>query len=367
MSRLPRLLTWALALALLGAGLAACGDDDEGAGIPTDTGTEVPDAYRIVYEVITPDSTGQEERIVHRPFEAHVVERDAEGATTAERWSTLGQLVTRSQGGEVVRIDTAVAPSASDVRPDRFAARLLEAGKLTAGTPGRIGERPCTRVKDAGAVLTAPPAGSDQAGGSLPVLVERCIDEQGLVLEERWTTAGGERVLTKRAIELEVGEDAPDIVVPDADPLPLEQGNGAVRELDADEVPPFAEVWSLPAPAGFGFVGRYAVQPPRLSQAALTSDPDVALYTDVWERGGDLLLLDQGASQSGATPFDPASALGPVDVPGIGAAELAVDLRLAEVRFARPDGGFVRLAGTVPLDELLRLAATLQHTAAVAP
>ena len=365
MRRASPLLAWGLALALLAGGLTACGDDGDGGGdgLPEVEGRTAPEAYRIVYRVLTPESSGEEERVVHRPFDAHVVERDGQGNVTAERWSTLGRLVTRSQGAEAVRIDTAIAPAASDVRPDLFAERLEAAGDLAPGSEGRIGGRPCTRVREAGTIGTARPTdeGTPQTG-SLQVVVERCVDAVGLVLEERWTTPGGERVLTKRAVELEVGDDVPEIDPPEADALPAEQGNGAVRELEADAPPPFLEAWSLPTPDGFTFVGRYAVQPARVATSpdVLTRDPDVALYTDVWERDGDLLVLDQGASQSGTLPFDPRSSLGPVDVTGIGPAELAVDLRIAEVRLTRPEGGFVRLAGTLDPDELLALARTLE-------
>ena len=367
MSRTALLLASMAALALLAGTVAACGDDDgAGGGLPAVAGTTAPDAYRIVYSVVTPDSSSEEERVVQRPFDAHVIERDGQGHVTAERWSTLGELVTRSQGGEAVRIDTAIALAASDLRPDRFTEPLEAAGKLKAGDAGQIGGRPCTRAKEVGAVLTAPPVSSQDPGGSLPVLVERCVDAVGLVLEERWTTAGGERVLTKQAVELEVGDDVPDIDVPDAPALPAEQGNGAVRELEAGAPPPFLEAWTLPAPAGFTFVGRFAVQPARLSQSAtaLASDADVALYTDVWRRGGDLVILDQGASQSGTTPFDSRSTIGPVAVPGLGSAELAMDLRIAEVRLTRPEGGFVRVAGTLDPEDLVALAGTLQQEGA---
>ena len=79
----------------------------------------------------------------------------------------------------------------------------------------------------------------------------------------------------------------------------------------------------------------------------------------MWRRGPDLLLLDQGASTTGSAPFDPKSALGPIEVAGVGAATLAVDLRLAEVRFIRPDGGFARLAGTIDPKDLVAIADTM--------
>jgi hypothetical protein len=94
----------------------------------------------------------------------------------------------------------------------------------------------------------------------------------------------------------------------------------------------------------------------------VAGQPGIGLYTDVWRRGPDLLLLDQGASETGGPPFDASSRLGPITVPGLGPADLAVDSRLAEVRFTRPDGGFARLAGTVDPKDLVALAATLTVT-----
>ena len=367
--RVRRALAWGLVAAVLSSAAVGCGDDDGDDGrLPAVEGTAAPEAYRIVYQVLTPDSTSEEERIVHRPFDAHVIERDADGNVTAERWSALGVLVTRSQGGEAVAIDTAIAAAASDLRPDRFGDRLEAAGKLEAGEAVSVSGRACTRAKEVSAVAVAPDGTSGSTPTTVPVLVERCVDALGLVLEERWTTVGGERVLTKRAIDLDLGDDVPPIEVPDVAPLPPEQGNGAVREVEAGAIPPFQEAWALPAPAGFTFVGRYAVQPARLGSAgAAAGEADLALYTDVWERDGDLLLLDQGASRSGNPPFDPDTVLGPVELPGLGGAELALDLRLAEVRLRRPDGGFVRVAGTVDPDELVELAGTLQRQAGATP
>jgi hypothetical protein len=181
------------------------------------------------------------------------------------------------------------------------------------------------------------------------------------VLEERWVTKGGETVLTKRAIELEVGHDVPALHVPKAEPLSAAQGNGAVKEVPRDQAPPFAEVFHLDTPKGWTFVGRYAVQPARLNPAGggIPDDLRVALYTDVWRRGPDLLLLDQGATTATAPPFDAKSALGPLLLKGLGDATLAVDLRIAEVRFSRADGGFARLAGTIDPKALVDLAGQL--------
>lgn len=262
-----------------------------------------------------------------------------------------------------MRLETAIAPSASDERPDVFADDLVKVGRLTAGTPGQVGGRACTRTSQPQSVVTQGGANATSGtNGALPVKVTTCSDRQGIVLEEGWTSAaGGTPLLTKRAVELQLDADVPAIHIPPADPLPAAQGNGAVRKVAADQKITFAETFHLPAPKGFTFVGRYAVVPARLGSTgtSLPAEAGVALYTDVWQRGPDLLLLDQGATTTGSVPFDPKTTLGPIEVPNIGPATVAADLRLAEVRFVRPQGGFARLAGTLAPKDLVAIADTL--------
>ena len=358
---IPALVVVALVAAIASSSTGGGGSRHATVTLPA-VGTAIPTDYRVVYEVTTPDGTTTEEHIVHRPFGAAVIQRDGHGAITAERWSALGELVTRSAGAKAVSVSTAIAPSASDARPDLFADDLVKVGRMTAGAPGEVGGRACTRASQPQNVVTQGGAtAASGKNGSLPVKVTSCSDRQGIVLEERWASAGGTTLLTKRAIELQLGSDVPAIRIPSADPLSAAQGNGAVRKLASNEAVPFPETFHLVAPKGFTFVGRYAVVPVRLAQggAAVPAQPGVALYTDVWRRGPDLLLLDQGATTTGSAPFDAKSALGPVEVPGVGTATLAVDLQLAEVRFIRPHGGFARLAGTIDPKDLVTIADTL--------
>lgn len=365
-------MTHRLLTALVGLGLLAvvgCGGDDGGS---TDALPDVAEgpavAYRLVYAVTTPEASTTEEYEIQRPFDAHVTLRNADGDITAERWSSLGSVVTQSADAPAAGLSVAAAPALSDSRLDRFATELVDAGKATEGEQHNVGGRACTSYTEQSFVGTVPDGATPGLNDATPIrsVVDRCVDAQGIVLQEHWSTPGGERLLTKRAIELEVGDDLElDLEAPEAELLSAQAGNGAFRKLDDATPPPFAEQFSLAPPEAFTHLGRYAVVPPRLRAAdGSADDAQLALYTDVWVRGADLLILDQGAGTGGATPFSPSSTWRPITLGSFGQAELAGDTRSAEVRLRRGDGGFVRLAGTVPVDELLALAETIRQETA---
>ena len=349
-----------LAAALLGPLLVACGDDDgaRGSGLPAVEGTIAPEAYRVVYEVTTPEGRGRDELVVHRPFGSSRTERGVDGEVVTQRIAARGLVVTVA-GGEATALETAIAPAADDLRLDRFADRLVAAGRLQRGDDGQVGGRPCRRLVEPDAVATDGTGGADR----VPVRIERCVDAQGIVLEERITTIGGQAVRTRRAVELDLGDDVPAIDRPDVEPLPPEQGGGQVEDLeDVEGSTEIVVGWRIRVPEGWARVGSYVVQPAAVADGAGGAGT-AALVTEVWRRGPDLLLLDQGRTLGGATPFDPATAVEDLQLEGVGPATLAVEPRLAEVRFAGTEGGFIRVAGTLPIDELVAVAATLERTA----
>jgi hypothetical protein len=355
-------------LGLLGATSACSGDDDTAATtLPPITDDRPAEAYRIVYQVTTPDAATTEELQVRRPFGAHVIQRDADGEISAQRWSALGAVVTQARGAEVASLSVAAATALGDSRLDRVAAELIAAGRLTEGASAAVGGRRCTYFGER-TTAAALPSGADPnltEAERINTVVDRCVDGQGIVLEERWSSPGGERLLTKRATTLQVGDDAElDLDPPDAVPAAAERGNGFFQPLDRDAGVPFAERFSLPDPEGFRFEGRYLVVPPRVGASDPSSAVGLELVTDVWVRGADVVLFDQGAGTGGATPFDDRLVWREIALPELGTAVLAGDIRAAEVRVRRPGGGFVRLAGTVPVDELLALAETIRLDAA---
>jgi hypothetical protein len=81
---------------------------------------------------------------------------------------------------------------------------------------------------------------------------------------------------------------------------------------------------------------------------------------DVWVRGHDVLAFSQTiAADISAIPSDAKTAqrfeLGPV-----GTAATVLDLRANEVRVELPEARFLRIAGTLPRQELVDLAGSLR-------
>ena len=192
--------------------------------------------------------------------------------------------------------------------------------------------------------------------------VARCVDAAGIVLREVWRADDGEVVQTMTATTVEV-DDVAVGPTPTGTRLAAADGNGAVRSVPDDEPVPFAESFSLD-PAGWEFVGRHLVVPPALGglPGEAVQPSATALVSDVWRRGPDLLVLDQGATKDGEPPFGDGRFLQTFSVDRVGDAALTVDERLVAANITLRDGGFVRLSGTVTPDDLRELAETIAPT-----
>lgn len=198
---------------------------------------------------------------------------------------------------------------------------------------------------------------------------DACFDETGLLLEE-WWVVDGDAIRHRLALGVEEGApaglasdlaDLPDL----ATSIPVDQGGGSIRRMAPDSAPPGPFFVPQQPPAGFQYVGRYSVVPP---QAEAFTDPEQRDYiitstADVWRRGIDLLVLDQGGTLGGVKPFEPAEQGTPVDLGPLGSGEALIGLGGNEVRVVRDPGDFVRVYGTLPTSELAAFAATLVETA----
>lgn len=328
--------------------------------------SDVPRSYDITYRVERYDERDvrvSEDRIrVDRPFRSRVTGRSRD-RVVAERVSRLGTLVITTGEGNRSFVSPPTLASGDlrfdTVLPEAVAEKLVQVRERR-----RVSGRECQVYRLGGPV---------QAGELVPVGAKRgqradvCVDAAGLLLEEVWVQDG--RPLQRRVA---TAVTVPSPARPSLFTLPAEQevsfeaGNGFIRALDPGSG--FnGTTYRLPADAvvGYRYVGRFAVQPPRLSPFGtnpLEADRprEQVSQVDVWERGPDTLILTQViAADIAALPSNPSVAqeidLGPV----LGQGRAVLDLRLNDVRVEATDGYFVRLSGSLARPELVRLARSI--------
>lgn len=345
----------ALALVLV----AACaGDDPSGIG---GAGSEVvvdvaepgravpPAAYAITYRVEELDHgdvrTTTAELLVERPFRSRLTIFDG-GDVVSDRAADFAYL-----GEDTSILAPPPQPAPGDIRGD-----LVFAGDDATGTR-RVAGRTCW-VHRLGAAITE---GVVTPGDTTDV----CVDGDGLVLEE--VVTDGDRV-TRRWVATDVDTspviDDGDFRVDGATPVPVDDGGGSVREIEPTSRS-VGQFWEVPdPPPGFTHRGRYAVVPP---QAARTDDSEtraqvVAGVVDVWVRGIDLLLVDQGGTLGRVPPFGATPNSDLVDLGALAeTAEVFVTPTGSEIRVLIPPGRYVRLAGTFAADDLVAIARSLQE------
>ena len=136
--------------------------------------------------------------------------------------------------------------------------------------------------------------------------------------------------------------------------LPEKAGGGSVRRVDPASRPPGTFFELSGPPPRFSDHSRYAVVPP---QGATTTDPArrnsvVAGVSDVFVRGPDIIVVDQGATLGGVPAFPEQPGAAKLDLGAVGSATVLPWLGGNELRVSRPNGHYVRLAGTVPVSEL---------------
>jgi hypothetical protein len=306
---------------------AACSDDDEPEA-PLGVADE-PTSYRITYEL---DDGTDEVLTVARPFESRI-ETDAATETT-----TFGR--SSREGPDGARLAVAIPPG---VAPGD--ARLASA--IGTDVLERTGERKTIAGRPCDVYVT---------GQSLRVVelvagddVEVCIDASGLVLEERTDD------LVRTATDVEVGVDASF----DAGErtVPVLEGGGAVQALTADSRTP-GEFWELGDDLPLPHEGRYAVVPPQpdaFTDATLRGRR-VATTTDVLTDGIDVVVVDRGGTLEGIDVVEDDDDAAVVDAGAIGQASVRSTSFGTELTIELDGGRFVRISGTLPVDDLIAVA-----------
>ncbi|HEX4903853.1 MAG TPA: hypothetical protein VFU93_00280 [Acidimicrobiales bacterium] len=335
--------------------VAACsgGDDEiEPAPVVEDAATvelgDPVDGYRITYRVEERDgddvTTQEATRLVERPF------RSRFEAGELVRVADFGYFGEREPGDET-EVRTAVpAPSPGDVRADLLD---LDGG----GAVRRIAGREC-QVHTFGAQLLL---GTVADGGD----TETCIDADGLVLEEVVRDADG--IVSRwvaTAVDIEPETTDADFALEGVAARPAAEGGGSLREVEPTSRSEGQFYELAEVPAGFVHRGRYAVVPP---QEANPEDENtrahvIAGVVDVWVRGIDVLVLDQGGTLGRVPPFGGHPNGTPEDELSAQYRGVAESIRSAhanEVRVLLPPGRYVKVIGTLPVDELIDLLADL--------
>ena len=310
------------------------------------------DAYAVEYRVEEQD--GAKVRVtdatltVDRPFRSRLETRDGKKVQSL-RVADFAYLGTRDADGASTALTAAPAAAPGEMRADLI---LPDRGREVR----RVAGRDCQVHR-----FGAPLLDGDVVAGDT---VDECIDGDGLVLEEVVHAHGAiTRRWLARSVDMSPRTNTSMFRVPDVKPRPAAEGGGSVQAVDPDTAPA-GQFWRLDdRPAGFALQGRYAVVPP---QKARPDDPVtraevVAGIVDVFTRGSDVLLIDQGGTLGQIPPFGTKAGSELVDL-GVLAktAESFLVPTGAEVRALIPPGRYVKVSGSLPEARLVAIARTLE-------
>jgi hypothetical protein len=362
-----------VALLVAGALLASCsgGDDDDDASptkatigragsvvVDTPASVEVGeplDAYAVTYQVEETDGdavrTTSARLLVDRPYRSRLETLDVDGQRVALRVVDFARSEQVEADEDAKAYAPVPGPSPDDVR-----------GDLLAPADGEVREvagRRCQVHRFGAPVL----AGRVIAGDT----TDTCIDAEGIVLEEVVTAESG---ITSRWLATDVDPsptfDDADFRIDGATVVSADDGGGSVQEVRPDSSTPGTFYVLDAPPAGFEHRGRYAVVPP---QAARPDDENtrahvIAGVADVYERGIDVLVIEQGGTLGQVAPFGNEPNRTSIDafdnVPGV--ADAGPMVFGGEVRVLVPPGRYVKVSGTLPVDELVAITRSLRAT-----
>lgn len=317
---------------------------------------EPPPAYGARWTVT--DSAGDvrvEERIVVRPFDG-VARSLRDGVVTAERRSELGRLHILANDAWTT-LESSPALAAGDLRPWIALDDLVAAGRIQRREVREVSGLRC-QVHRFGEPVTSGLVVAHDPGA--PGFADVCVTGEGLVAEQLWVD--GDRLLERWLLDEVTFSDPTELAGEVTPPgrttvLAPTAGGGSFRDVTDDSTLGGVTVVVSP-PERFRHLGRWAFVEPKLEAPGAETSPDrgrVAGITDVWVDGPDTIVLSQGEARDGAAPFQPHPDGRPVELGLLDLGEAFWDLRGNEVRTRFPDGRFVRLWGTVPLDGLIGL------------
>lgn len=318
----------------------------------------LPAAYAITSRVAAGDAISTEVHRVVAPFDARTetfAGTDVKGDLLAEREVAFGYLGTRSKGATLTTLEA--PPAIAGPRLGEALRSSEELGLVERREVRKVAGRRCQVWRTSaefGATTLVPP----RAGEYLDL----CVDAEGLLLEE-WQVDAGQPVRQKVAVRVELDGVGPSEVamLPREITLPLDQGGGSVKKIGDTERPvgPFLDVAT--PPDGFRLQGRYTVVPPNPGLREGGDRGKVRAATvDVYVRGVDAIVVERGGVLDLSDPWSVDERFPDLDLgAAIGTGE-AVPGRLGnELRALLGSGRYLRVFGTVELDQLVELARAL--------
>lgn len=259
--------------------------------------TSPPTMYRVRYHIESyptgetkgskPAST-TEDVTIRRPFEGRIVEREGTPPGTKLQLdirSVLGLRGDYSQADAVQVTQEAPGPALGDVRLDASLDELVSSGFLAPRERRRALGREC-QVYRTGLPLESLSISKAAADG----YTDACVDASGLLLEE-FSVSGGKLTSRVTAIELDERPDLPaDTFSVEGTPKGVDQGGVDLTRVGSATAPaPVAAYWRFSEPpSGFEDRGRF------LLTAADADGTPQPRYVDVYAKGRDLLLVEQG-------------------------------------------------------------------------
>ena len=330
----------------------------------------VPTAYSVQYAVTTAGSAPSTEVLsVRRPFadvDVTYAGTSVSGTPNLTVVHGLGTQVLKASTAEATQLHVPASAAPLDIRADVVVPAGLRVHALKfIGARTVLGRR-CQVFR------SSRPLG---AGPLLPLssksnYTDTCIGADGIVLRET-RFGSGHMLMDRLATNVSTGDAA---VAGAAFGLtgsltPFDRGGGAFTALTPDSRPP-GRSWDFgQAPSGFRHLGRFAAVPPQPQLFAgggqgtgtMGALPGglVTEMDDVYVRGADVVVLQQGSTINGAK-FAPPSGAIPVQLGSLGAGQLLLAGNVATVVAEPGNGeGFVRLSATLPPDEVIALMRSL--------
>lgn len=301
---------------------------------------------------------------VRRPFESRLESYEGpvvDGSPSSVQVSAFGSMLVQGASSGRVVVAAPPAPGISDVRLVSSLPEALEDGRFELGERRRVIGRECQVLRTAVSLSS----GDLEPPSSASEYADTCIDADGIVLEEVLFDAG-EPLLRRVAVDVAVDVDLQDDLFETGEPsLPTREGGGFFAELVPGSRAPGTFYEVVAAPDGYDHGGRFAVVP---TQAELFSDDTrqgerVTFVSDVYVKGSQLIVLDQGGTLGGVDPFGNVRGVD-VEVPVEGAeAAVLTYSQGGPIVIVRLGGGrFLRARTTGDPGALLDLLAALEPT-----